>query len=376
MDNESIKQLIEKYQDGTATREEKLIVDEWYNRITKTELKQAVDLDMNSAKHAIWSRLSLELEQPKANRSLYTYMAVAAAAIAFFVIGAYFFSSPESGQKDKAVTLAKKEDIAPGKVGATLTLANGKKIRLADAANGQLAEESGVVITKSADGQLIYHIEGRDSAISQINTLTTAKGETYQVHLPDGSLVYLNAASSLSYNTSLAENGKRMVQLSGEGYFEIAKDKLHPFVVKTDKEEIEVLGTHFNVNSYADDEVKKTTLLEGSVRFSALGVSKMLKPGQQARLSNGRIRVDEVDTDVAVAWKNNEFLVESERIQTIMKMVERWYNVEVIYVGAQSNERFSGGVSRFDKVSKVLDIVESTGEAHFEIKGRKIYVSK
>ncbi len=375
MDNESIKQLIAKYQDGTATREERLIVDKWYNQITKTELEQPFKVDMSSTKEAIWSRLSLELKQPSANKSFYIYLAAVAAAVAFIIIGAYFFNSPESG-KDKGSQVAKKEEIIPGKVGATLTLANGKKIRLADVAKGQLAKEAGVVITKTENGQLIYHIEGNDSEVGHLNTLTTAKGETYQVHLPDGSLVFLNAASSLTYNTSLVENGKRMVKLSGEGYFEIAKDKAHPFIVKTDKEEVEVLGTHFNINSYVDDEVTKTTLLEGSVKLSAFDLTRTLKPGQQARLVAGKIRIEEVDTDVAVAWKNNEFVVESERIETIMKMVERWYNVEVIYVGAQTNERFSGGVSRFDKVSKVLDIVESTGEAHFEIKGRKIYVSK
>lgn len=376
MDNESVKQLIEKYQDGTATREERLIVDEWYNHITKTELKQAVDFDMSFAKHAIWSRLSLELEQPKANRSLYMYMAVAAAAIAFIVVGVYFFISPESGQKDKAATLAKKEDIAPGKVGATLTLANGKKIRLADAANGQLAKEAGVVITKSADGQLIYHIEGSDPEIAQVNTLTTAKGETYQVHLPDGSLIYLNAASSLSYNTSLAENGKRVVELNGEGYFEIAKNKSQPFIVKTNQGEVEVLGTHFNISSYADDESEKTTLLEGSVRLSASGNLRLLKPGQQASLKDGKFSVSETDTDLAVAWKNNEFEFQRETVKSVMKKVERWYNVEVVYIGEQPSETISGGVSRFDNVSKVIQILESTGTAKFEIKGRKIYVSR
>ncbi|MEJ2881632.1 FecR family protein [Pedobacter sp. GR22-6] len=375
MDNESVKQLIAKYQDGTATKEERLIVDEWYNHITKAELKQAVDHDMSSAKAAIWSRLSLELKQPPASKSLYSYLAAVAAAVAFIVIGVYFFNAPEIGQ-DNGSQIAKKEEIIPGKVGATLTLANGKKIRLADVAKGQLAKEAGVVITKSENGQLIYHIEGNGSEIGHVNTLSTARGETYQIHLPDGSLVYLNAASSLTYNTSLIENGKRVVKLSGEGYFEIAKDKVHPFIVKTDKEDVEVLGTHFNINSYVDDDVTKTTLLEGSVKLSAFGLTRILKPGQQARLGVGKIRIAEVDTDVAVAWKNNEFVVESEPIENIMKMVERWYNVEVIYVGPQTNERFSGGVSRFDKISKVLDIVESTGEAHFEIKGRKIYVSK
>lgn len=302
-------------------------------------------------------------------------MVAAAAAIALAVVGIYFYTyHQQTIVQDVAVHTA--DDVAPGDFGATLTLANGKKIRLADVSNGELVKESGISISKTADGKLVYEIEESASNTNAVNTLSTANGETYQVHLPDGSLVYLNAASSLSYKTSLVEGGRRVVSLRGEGYFEIAKDKAHPFIVKTDREEVEVLGTHFNISSYADEEQEKTTLLEGSIKLSAFGGSRVLKPGQQANVLNGKIHISEVDTDLAVAWKNNEFVVESERIETIMKMVERWYNVEVIYVGTPTNERFSGGVSRFDKVSRVLDIVESTGAAHFEIKGRKIYVSK
>ena len=167
-----------------------------------------------------------------------------------------------------------------------------------------------------------------------------------------------------------------MVKLTGEGYFELAKDKLHPFIVKTNRQEVAVLGTHFNISSYDDDLVEKTTLLEGSVKLSASGNSKVLKPGQQAKLYDGKIQINETDTDLAVAWKNNEFVIESESIETIMKMIRRWYNVEVVYIGEKTSQRFSGKVSRFDKMSKVLEIVESTGEAHFEVKGRTVYVSK
>ena len=146
--------------------------------------------------------------------------------------------------------------------------------------------------------------------------------------------------------------------------------------MKTDRQQVEVLGTHFNISSYPDDVIEKTTLLEGSVKVTASGASIVLKPGQQSRLSEGKLSVTDIDTDLAVAWKNNEFVFESESIENVMKMVERWYNVEVIYVGERTNERFSGTVSRFDHVSRVLQIVEFTGASHFKIQGRKIYVSK
>lgn len=305
---------------------------------------------------------------------LWLKIAAVAAALAIVCTAVYFFSyKPE--QVPVAVTVAV-QDVKPGDFGATLTLANGKKISLANASKGEIGRESGIVITKSGDGRLVYEINENVSDPNASNTLSTARGETYQVRLPDGSLVYLNAASSLTYTPSLIENGKRVVKLTGEGYFEVAKDKQHPFVVKTDRQEVEVLGTHFNISSYPDDEAEKTTLLEGSVKLSAAGSSKVLKPGQQAKLLDGKIQINETDPDLAVAWKNNEFVVESERIETIMKMIARWYNVEVIYVGEKTRQRFSGSVSRFDKMSKVLEIVESTGEAHFKIQGRTVYVSK
>nr|WP_315423769.1 FecR domain-containing protein [uncultured Pedobacter sp.] len=297
-----------------------------------------------------------------------------AAVLAVVYIGVYFFNN----QPEKVATVPKVTlyDIKSGGYGATLTLANGRKVSLANASKGEIGRESGIIITKSGDGKLVYQVGEKVSDPNAINTLSTARGETYQVQLPDGSLVYLNAASSLTYTTSLIQNGKRIVTLSGEGYFEVAKDKQHPFIVKTGRQEVEVLGTHFNISSYADDEVEKTTLLEGSVKLSASGNYKLLRPGQQAKLSAGKITISETDTDLAVAWKNNEFVIESENIETIMKMISRWYNLEVVYIGEKTTQRFSGQVSRFDKLSKVLEIVESTGEARFDLKGRTVYVSK
>jgi len=313
------------------------------------------------------------------NKTLRLWLQIAAVAAVLTIIctGVYFFNYRSAKLPDAVnVGAQEKHDVKPGEFGATLTMANGRKIKLADVSKGEIGRESGIIITKTEDGRLVYEIDENVSDPNALNTLSTARGETYQVRLPDGSLVYLNAASSLTYTAGLMQNGKRVVTLIGEGYFEVAKDKLHPFIVKTNRQEIEVLGTHFNISSYADDAVEKTTLLEGSVKLSASGNSKILKPGQQARLYEGKIQINETDTDLAVAWKNNEFVVESENIETIMKMIERWYNVEVVYKGEKTNQRFSGKVSRFDKLSKVLEIVESTGEAHFEVRERTVYVSK
>ena len=310
------------------------------------------------------------------HKKLSVWMQIAALAAILTIIfsGIYFFN--ERSAKLPVNAKIVRQDVQPGEFGATLTMANGKKINLSNATKGEISQESGIIISKTEDGRIAYESNGNVADPDALNTLSTARGETYQLRLPDGSLVYLNAASSLTYSASLMQNGKRMVKLIGEAYFEVAKDKLHPFMVSTNNQTVEVLGTHFNISSYADDELEKTTLLEGSVKVSASGNARILKPGQQAKLYSGKIQVSETDTDLAVAWKNNEFVMESEHIENIMKMIERWYNVEVVYVGEKTNQRFSGKVSRFDKLSKVLEVVEYTGDAHFKVKGRTIYVSK
>ena len=362
-DRESLKELITGVLD---TRDEGYESDP-----VIAEVLAEVDRDLFVQ---IQAATAAKIHDKNKTHRLWRQIAAVAAAMVLVCTGVYFFKY-KPGKVPVAANVVV-QHVKPGDFGATLTLANGKKISLASASKGEIGRESGIIITKTGDGRIIYEIDKKVSDPNAFNTLSTAKGETYQIRLPDGSLVYLNAASSLTYTTSLIKDGKRIVKLSGEGYFEVFKDKQHPFIVKTNRQEVEVLGTHFNISSYADDDVEKTTLLEGKVKLSASGNFKILRPGQQAKLNGNQITVKETDTDLAVAWKNNEFVFESEDIETIMKMIERWYNVEVIFIGEKTKQRFSGKVSRFDEISKVLDIVESTEEAHFQIKGRIIYVSK
>ncbi|MDR6781477.1 transmembrane sensor [Pedobacter africanus] len=375
MNKKKAKALLIKYENGELLRDEQLRLNQWYleqavaskETLSEEALKESYDYLKNNLPVLYGSRTA----------KLWPRLVGIAAAVTAIIVGTWFYIRQTAPtQKATAHSEITLNDIAPGKQGATLTLANGKKIRLGNAANGELAKEAGLVITKTANGQLIYEVEKGHGELSKVNTLTTARGETYEVRLPDGTLVWLNAASSLSYATKPNERGERKVKLEGEGYFEVAKDKDHPFVVQTRGQEVEVLGTHFNISSYADDEVEKTTLVEGSIRLSSGGRTRLLKPGQQANIKGTGISVEDVDTDQAIAWKNKEFMFQSESIEGVMKAVERWYNVEVIYVGARTKERFTGGVSRYDNVSKVLDIVEFTGASHFKITGRKIYVSK
>jgi len=267
------------------------------------------------------------------------------------------------------------QDVAPGKTGAILTLTNGKKIRLADIGNGEIARQSGVTISKTSNGQLVYQIKS-SSGTGGENTLSTARGETYILMLPDKSKVWLNAASSITYSVDLLENGIRRVQLQGEAYFEISKDKVHPFIVSTANHDVEVLGTHFNISSYAD-ESQITTLLEGSVKVNKGHLTRTLRPNQQSQFVSGIFNVKNVIAEDAVAWKDGMFLFEDEPLQSIMKRISRWYNVDVEYEeGVNKNKLYGGGLSKYNQVSSVLDMLESTKNVHFKIEGRRIFVMK
>ena len=315
---------------------------------------------------------AIDVKPKKVLTTLWWRISSAAAVVTLIFLSVYFINYRNNNTLINPITVS--QDISPGKIGATLTLSNGKKIKLSTAINGELAKEAGISISKKADGQLVYELMEGAGDPNKINTLTTAKGETYILTLPDKSRVWMNAASSITYSTSFA-NGRK-VKLEGEAYFEITEDEVHPFMVVTRQQNVEVLGTHFNINAYANEENVTTTLLKGSVKITAKFGGKILKPGNQSAVSDNSILISDVDTERAVAWKNNKFLFENDDIKYIMRMIERWYDLDVVYSGEMPTEKFGGGVSRFGNVSQVLKILQSTGGAHFKIEGRKIIVSK
>jgi transmembrane sensor len=376
--NSYIEQLAHKYRQGLLSDEERKDFDLWYSGYNDTVFEHSGAANPDQVKQRIFNQIASQLDEfavPAKRFRLWPLVAAAAAAVVVMVSGLYFFNDYGSTTKPDQVS-AYLNDVAPGKVGATLTLANGRKISLTNARNGKLAEQAGISISKTADGQLVYEINGNTDPSDEINTLTTAKGETYILTLPDKSKVWMNAASSLTYTTSLIEHGQRRVKMSGEAYFEISKDKAHPFIVESGDQQVEVLGTHFNVNAYNDETVIRTTLLEGSVKLSEKGISKMLAPGKQAINQAGEIKIQDANTALVTAWKNNKFIFDRLNIHEIMRMVSRWYNVEVIYQGAAPEGTFWGSVSRFENVSEVLGPLEKTGNIHFKVEGRRIYVSR
>lgn len=316
--------------------------------------------------------------EPKKNipvRRLWPRIAVAASIALAIGIGGLLYINKED--KENSQKMVQMNDVAPGKNGATLTLASGKKIRLSDAVNGELSNEAGVSITKTKDGQLIYEIKETGAKNNKFNTLSTSNGETYQVRLPDGSAVWLNAASSLTYSAKLIQNGKRSVTLSGEAYFQVAKDKSHPFVVSTAGQQVEVLGTHFNVNAYADEPITATTLVEGSVKVSSGSNQQMLKPGFQARNNGNGIKISKANLEGVTDWKDGEFNLDETDFRVAMRKIARWYDVEVIYEKSVPLDIEAWGwISRDSKLSSVLKLIENSGLVKFRIEGKKVYVFK
>lgn len=270
-------------------------------------------------------------------------------------------------------------DIPAGINSATLTLDNGKKIILSNANSGQLASEAGILISKSADGEVIYSIKDQnEGAANKTHTLETTNGQTYKLQLPDHSEVWLNAASSIKFPASFAGLKNRKVELSGEAYFEISKDKEHPFIVKTNQQEVQVLGTHFNINSYPDKQNTSTTLLEGSVKITnEHQKEQLLKPGETALVNNSEnILVSPADIKSTLAWKNGDFRFNEERIDEIMLRISRWYDIEVTYQGPVSKEKFSGKISRNKNISEVLNMLSYSNAVKFIVEGRRVTVMK
>lgn len=266
-----------------------------------------------------------------------------------------------------------KNDVDPGGNRATLTLADGSVILLDQAQNGVLAQQGASKVIK-LDGKLLYDPAVNITGQIVYNTISTPKGGQYQLELPDGSLVWLNATSSIRFPTAFIEKERR-VEVKGEAYLEVAKKPNKPFVVAVNGSEIRVLGTHFNINAYGDEDDLRTTLLEGSIKFIDGNTSHTLRPGQQSQLTKARTVkvVSKVDVDEVVAWKNGLFSFDNAGIETIMRQLSRWYDVDVDYRG-RIDDLFIAEMHRNIKLSDVLKALELTGKVRFEIEGKKIIV--
>lgn len=385
MQKHEFQQLIDKYLNGQATDDEvQLLMDlfdsfqtneDWDERALGVK-QQLEDKMLQRLKSAV--QQSKKQDQPKVFR-LFAYRNIAAAIALLFISAGIYYSfqhaakSPLTAQNNTAV----KHDVDPGKNRAILTLDNGEKVVLDSARIGTLAQKGNISIKKTKDGQLIYVADGEkkssDDEPMAYNTISTPRGGQYQVILPDGTNVWLNAASSIKFPTTFAGN-ERNVELSGEAYFEVTKNPSRPFKVNVNTLNVKVLGTHFNINAYSDEDAIRTTLLEGSVQLTSGAASNLLKPGQQGIIKGGNIQVIDVDSEEFVAWKNGIFEFNRSGIQDIMKQLSRWYDIEVIYTGKIPDDEFVGKIERNVKLSQVLHVLELS-HVHFKVEDKKIIVS-
>ena len=267
-------------------------------------------------------------------------------------------------------------DRAPGRNVAVLTLADGSSITLDSAHNGVLAQQGAASVTKSGDGALAYQAANGEKKIAVYNTLTTPRGGQYRLLLPDGSQVWLNAASSISYPTAFT-GSERSVTITGEAYFEIAANASMPFRVQVStpqgQKDIRVLGTHFNVKAYADETTVTTTLLEGSVQLG----SEILKPGEAGQWrADGTMQVDpHANLEEAVAWKNGMFHFEGANVAEVMRQLSRWYDVDVVFKGKLPDAKFDGEIPRNSNLTEVFRILQLSN-VHFTVEDKKVIVEQ
>jgi len=379
-DKDRLTMLTLKFIDGELTLEEQMELEAWLEAspVNRQRFQQRIDPENMLKAMAIREAASEGKEAAKARMNWETSVrrdrhwgriSIAAAAIIIILVGSVFLLFRKTRQGGTAELAQVVADLPPGGNKAVLTLANGSTIELDEVQKGVIARQGHSAIVKTAGGELLYEKQDTVAAIGY-NVITTPRGGQYQVQLPDGTKVWLNAGSSVRFPTAFT-GGRREVEMKGEAYFEVVPSARQPFIVKTGKEEIKDIGTHFDVNAYDDEPAMRTTLLEGSVEIEG----QILHPGQQASIDkNGQLRlIDHADTEEAVAWKNGLFEFNGADITTVMRAIGRWYDVEINYEAQKDSHRFTGQISRNAKASDALQILATSGY-HFEIKGKVVTV--
>jgi transmembrane sensor len=357
--------------------------------------RQGPVIDETILRERIAAIVSLDKVQPNERSATRVYFGKAwfryAAAVLLLVgAGGWLFYMNRTGeQKGTAGRQAKWPLIAPGGNKAILTLADGSSVVLDSAAEGLVSRQGSTKVIKPGSGRLTYDVDGTGAAGTAggvtagtvgYNTITTPRGGEYRIVLPDGSKVWLNAASSLHFPTAFPGRS-REVEITGEAYFEIAKNADKPFSVKVNGMSVEVLGTRFNINAYGDEPEIRTSLLDGSVRVRKGQSALVVKPGEQARVpgdkeNEGAIQlVKDADLNEAVAWKNGFFSFNGADIATIMRQAGRWYGVDIVYKD-KLQEKFVAEIPRDVPLSRLLMLLEGTRQVHFSIEGKTVTVTR
>ena len=383
MTRDEYLELYERYLSGTAEPDEIELLFEYKDKFDIAQFDDEVSIpDEELIKGRIYGQIEQQINKQGRIRHFIGnrfWWSVAASLFFLSFAAIYFVRNRAVKPQNKPAQFTRvTAPILPGTNKAILILSNGGKVDLNQTANGRIAQAGKVIITKLKNGQLKYGkniiASAKDVEVTY-NTIITPKGGQYQVVLPDGTSVCLNAASSLKYPTAFV-GSERHVELNGEAYFEVTKNRNMPFTVSAGTVNVKVLGTHFDISAYDDDPYNKTTLLEGSVILSKGNQKISMVPGQQAVADKGdpQIKLNTVNVADAVAWKNGYFSFRKENIKSSMRKIARWYDVDVDYQGEVSNKFLGGTVSRTQDINELLSYLELTGIAHFKISERRIIV--
>ncbi|NQX42290.1 FecR protein [Pedobacter steynii] len=388
MIEQKIRLFLEKFAKGTITTAEKEEFMELISTLDLEEYEQIIESYQRILKDSpvtpipdssLLAKIGERIERHEQGETIITRLfpwkkiAAVASVLLFISVGGYILWHQSISGQQTVHNQVQHNDIAPGGNKAVLTLANGKEIILTDAKNETLASQSGININKTNNGQVVYKkiaTPVQNPELITYNSIATPRGGQYRLTLADGTNVWLNAASSIKYPVVFSGKERR-VEITGEVYFEVGHDATKPFRVVSNGQVVEVLGTHFNINAYRDENVVKTTLLEGKVKVSSTVGAKILKPGEQAQLEKGNILVADVDINEVIAWKNGLFDFQDASIETVMRQLSRWYDVDVEYRGKIPETLFTGKLHRAVNASQVIDIL-SYFKIHFKIENEGI----
>jgi len=369
------EELIHKYVQKSCSREQQAMVESWHI----DDLSKSAYMPSKENIQLVNTRMAKKLAtyvqtRKRAQRTIRLWDRISLTASILLIISILGFLYLEKIDSSSIIAQKKQinHDILPGGYKAILTLYNGNKINLNDN-NEELIRQKNVNIRIESGKKIVYQSVAKAPGIQLLNTLETPRGGQYQLILPDGTKVWLNASSKLTYPTSFT-NKERLVKLSGEAFFEVSKDSRRPFKVQSNDQIVEVLGTHFNISAYTEEHQTQTTLIEGKIKISKQNNNKILSPGQEALITeNGnQISVTQADIEKNIAWKNNEFIFNGENLRNIMRSLARWYDVDIVYRNYSDDTRYWGTVSRLKNISAVLKMLESTGKIKFQIEGRRI----
>lgn len=371
--DEQLKAWADSYLKGTISDSDKAALEAWYATVENTDVSwDEPGMDAPALQSRILKAIDQQISPSRVKRYHVGWWATAAAAVvSVFVV--LHYKQQSSPQQSVSIAPLPPKDLQPGGTKATLLLADGKKMELNGKHALNVTSVKGAVRVLNKDGEVAY--EGSAAPVDQYNTVITHKGEqSPSLTLPDGTKVWLNAFSMLRFPVSF-QQASREVDLTGEAYFEVAKDQAHPFIVHAGATTVQVLGTHFDVKVYDDEPIKYTTLLEGAVRVSAAGKMVKLLPGQQSKASMaGTLQVAKVAApDDYIAWMNGQLPLNSMDIKSFLREVARWYDVEVVFEGTPPALSFSGTLTRDVPISKILAALNANG-IHCYVQGRKLIV--